>query len=460
MKKYILYTVGLITALSLSQCGKKLDELKPYQSFTSQIALGSPDNLKNAVTGVYGIVRGSTLYGGDIQMAADLLGGNNDLNWKGTFFAQRDLYTKSIVSDNGVATGIWTNAYNAINAANAILENINVITDNNDRNLAKGEVLFLRGLCYFDLVRFFGQPWDASGSNSGLAVPLMLKSNDFSKVSRATIAQIYAQVIQDLTEAENLLPADNQVRADKFCAKALLARVYLQQGNYAQALAKANDVITNGGYTLTGTVTGVFDNNNSSEAIFEIQQNSVNNAGQTNSGLATFYANLNGVGRGDMEIRSEHLALYTDQTNDKRRTDLFYAGTNPQKLGQIASGKWKNPTKNYNLIRLSEMILIRAESNFRLSSSTGASPLADINQIRTRAGLSALVTVDLNAILLERQLELCFEGHRIHDIKRLKQNVVVAVPSATYSFDSPKLVLPVPLREINVNPNLVQNPGY
>ncbi len=457
MKKNIIYTAGFCATLLFSQCAKKLDELKPYQSFTSQIALGTPDNVKNAVTGVYGIVRGATMYGGDMVMSADLLGGNSDLNWRGTFFAPRDVYSKGMVADNGIALGMWDEAYNAINSANSVLENINVITNTADRNLAKGEVQFLRALCYFDLARYFGQPWDVAGANTGLAVPLMLKANDFSKVSRATLTQVYAQVLADLTEAESILPTTNGNRANKYTAKALLARVYLQQGNYAQALAKAQEVIASNKYSLNVGVTTLFDGDNTPEAIFEIQQNSVNNAGQSNGGIATFYANMNGIGRGDVEIRNEHLALY--ETGDTRKADLFYVGTGG-KPGETACGKWKSPTKNYNIIRLAEMILIRAEANFRLASSTGATVLDDINQIRNRAGLANLATATLAAILKERQLELCFEGHRIHDIKRLKQNVVAILPAATYPFDSPKLVMPIPLREMDVNPNLVQNVGY
>lgn len=445
-----------------TKCNYKLDEPVPQQSFTVDIAFNTPEGAQNAIIGVYGIIAGSTLYGESIQMASDLMGASDDFNWRGTFFAQRDLRNKNMVSDNGIATNTWITAYRAINASNSVLEKLDVITNPTDKNTARGELLFLRALCHFDLVRLYAQPWDAAGTNTGLGVPLMLVANNFNKVSRNSIAEVYAQVIQDLQNAESLLPATNNNRATSFAAKALLARVYLQQGNYTQALAKANDVISNGSYTLGSTVNAVFDGNNTPEAIFEIQQTSVNNAGQTNSGLATFYSNQNGIGRGDIEIRAEHLALYT--MADARLTELFYVGTG-NKPGEQACGKWKSPVKNYNIIRLAEMYLIRAEANFRNSTSTGATPLADINRIRNRAGLTNLATVTLNNILLERRVELCFEGHRLHDLKRLKQNIVIlngttTVITTTFPYNSPKAVLPIPLREINVNSNLVQNPGY
>ena len=108
------------------------------------------------------------------------------------------------------------------------------------------------------------------------------------------------------------------------------------------------------------------------------------------------------------------------------------------------------------ILRLAEMYLIRAESNFRLGTTTGDIPLKDINRIRARAGLSPLTTatLDLAAILKERKLELAFEGHLLHDIKRLQGNV------GSLPWNSPKLVFPIPERETIANPNLVQNEGY
>jgi starch-binding outer membrane protein, SusD/RagB family len=102
------------------------------------------------------------------------------------------------------------------------------------------------------------------------------------------------------------------------------------------------------------------------------------------------------------------------------------------------------------------MYLIRAESNIRLGTSVGASPVDDYNAIHTRAGLAAVSSVTLQDILLERRLELAFEGFRIHDIRRLHENV------ASYPYDDPRLVFPIPAREIDANPSLrgEQNPGY
>ena len=103
---------------------------------------------------------------------------------------------------------------------------------------------------------------------------------------------------------------------------------------------------------------------------------------------------------------------------------------------------------------LQKCILIRAESNFRMGTSVGDTPLNDVNRIRVRAQLAPLATVTLADILLERKLELAFEGFSLDDVKRLHLNV------GTLAWNSPKLIFPIPKREIIVNNNLTQNQGY
>jgi hypothetical protein len=204
-------------------------------------------------------------------------------------------------------------------------------------------------------------------------------------------------------------------------------------------------------------VISAFRNRNTQESIFEIQQNDQNNAGTSNDGLTTFYASLpvNGVsvGRGDVQVNNAFRDLY--DVNDARRRELLYLGVKGGGA-RLYSGKWVDFGANIPVIRLAEMHLIRAECNFRLGSATGAAPIADINAIRARAGAPLLdaTKLTLDDILRERQLELAFEGVRIHDIKRLKQS------TGTFAWNAPKLVLPIPKRERDANDALTQNEGY
>lgn len=282
--------------------------------------------------------------------------------------------------------------------------------------------------------------------------------------ARATVAEVYAQVIADLTQAATLLPANNGTRASRFTAKALLSRVYLQQGNFAAARTEANDVIENSGKSLSPTLESVFTGRNTSETLLEIQQNDQNNAGAANTGLATLFSSIGQQGRGDVEILPDFADQY-EETDARGTAQLIYVGTGANSFdGQLRSGKFTAFGQNIPVIRIAEMYLIRAETAFRAGDL--ATALEDINLVRTRSRATPLTAADLTlaAILRERQLELAFEGFRIHDLKRTGTDIIVPAteddPESVVPITSDILVLPIPQREINVNTALVQNPGY
>jgi hypothetical protein len=180
----------------------------------------------------------------------------------------------------------------------------------------------------------------------------------------------------------------------------------------------------------------------------------INNAGTSNDGLTTFYScdpNTHGSsGRGDVGILPAFISRY--EPTDLRLNSLIYEGSCNK--GSVTSAKWKDPYANIPIIRLSEMYLIRAEANQRLGSAVGDTPVNDVNAIREKAGASLYAVVTLDNILNERELELAFEGQRIHDYKRLGKVV------GSTDYKSAKFIFPVPQTEINTNPSLVQNSYY
>lgn len=446
MKNKIILSILMLGVLGFSACDEQL-ELEPYQNISEDLALDSDNNVKAVLVGAYDALGAGALLGGNALRNSELLGGDGEVLWVGTFLGPREIFNKQMIAANFDAQELWLTAYNTINIANNVLTGLDVVATASKATV-EGEALFIRSICYFELVRFYGKPFEAGQANAQLGVPLVLTPTRGigadNKVSRSSVAQVYAQIIADLTRAESLLPADNQWRASKGAAAALLARVYLQQGDYAKARDAANRVIQSGNYSLLNNYAAVFNRDaNSAEDIFAIQvttQDGVNNM-NLHFSIPDF-----GGRDGDVDILQGHLDLY--EAADQRLA-LFYDGN-----GAIRTGKWNNQFGDLGIIRLAEMYLIRAECNQRLGSTTGATPLADYNTIRTRAGLPAAMSVTLDAILLERRRELAHEGFKIHDMKRLKQNV------GTLPYNSDKLVFPIPLREINANPNLEQNPGY
>lgn len=470
----VLLALGL--SLGLTACEKQL-EIDPFQSVDATTALDSQDKVGSAVIGLYARLGSPNLYGTDLILVPELLAVDNYIAFQGSFQNYRQIATRTTNSQTTTAETIWRTAYQAINQANLVIDALPVVADEDLKAQYEGEARFIRADMHFELVRLYAKQYQAGGTNSQLGVPINLvpvKTVEQSSVfqPRATVEQVYAQVITDLESAIELLPEANGTRASSYTAKALLARVYLQQSNFVEAGALADDVITNSGKSLSPTLQSVFTNRNSSETLLEIQQNDQNNAGTANSGLATLFASIGQLGRGDVRVLGSFSGQYeesdargTDSLSFGRTRKLIYLGDGARASTRaLRSGKWTAYGQNIPLIRLAEMYLIRAETAFRAGSVTTA--LADINRIRTRSGATPLTGTQLSAasILRERQLELAFEGFRIHDLKRTGTDIFIPAASggvsSTFPITSDRLVLPIPFREINVNTLLVQNPGY
>jgi len=451
--------------MGLAGCEKQLD-LKPYSSVDAATALNSQDKVTSAVVGLYGELDNSSLYGTDLILLPELLAVDDYINFQGTFANYRNIATRTTNALNSSAETTWREAYQEINQTNLVIDALPNVADATLKATYEGEALFIRALMYYNLVNLYAQQYVPGGANAQPGVPISLvpvKTLEEASVlgSRASVAEVYTQILTDLSQAVKLLPTANGVRASRYTAQALLARVYLQQSNFAAARLAANDVITSSGKALSPTLQAVFTNRNSSETLLEIQQNDQNNAGTSNSGLATFFASIGQLGRGDVQVLTTFANQY-EATDARGKAALLYTGTGTRP-GSLRSGKWTAYGQNIPVIRLAEMYLIRAETAFRAGDVTTA--LDDINRIRTRSSATPLTTSNLTlaAILKERQLELAFEGFRIYDLKRTNTDLVKTASNGTTTVTSitdPILVLPIPQREINVNANLVQNEGY
>ena len=247
--------------------------------------------------------------------------------------------------------------------------------------------------------------------------------------------------------AENL-PDQNGVFATSYAARAVLSRVYLMLEQFDLAAIEAEEVIMSGVFSLLPELASVFNaSENTREDIFSLQfttQDAIN----ANS---FFYSGDLEGGGGFIGITDDHAAKY--ETGDIRST-LFYFDL---QSGTRRTAKWLvNIPKdgNLTLIRLAEMYLTRSECRFRQGDFVGAAD--DLDLIRNRVGLPELSVTEINldVILKERFLELVFEGHQFRDTKRTRQ------PVGDLSFDDPRLIYPIPQREMDVNPALVQNEGY
>lgn len=459
-KKY--YQLILMAALVsvISSCADQLN-IQPVQSIDASNALVTSKDVKGALIGAYSNMGSGNLYSGGLQVYSDLLAYTNEFGFFGTFQGLTQISNKEIPINNGFVTGLWLDAYTTINSANEVLNSLSVVNEL-ERKQVEAEAKFIRGTMYFELVKLFAKPWNDGDPTQNPGVPLILKpthtlSDAEEKPARNTVAEVYAQIISDLTTAEAKL--QNPTSASYYyatpgAAAAMLSRVYLSKQDYPNALSAANRVIQSGYYRLNnlyaeefpyiGRGVRIF---NTPEDIFAQQvseQSGVNN-------LNTFYASSDKGGRGDIEATVDFLSTY--ENGDDRVK--MYADDGSHET--FYSTKFDNQYGNVKVLRLAEMYLTRAECNIRVNGSgtpVGDTPLNDVNLVRARANLSPLPSVTLDQVLTERHYELVAEGQWLTDYKRTNSSV------GTLPFNSPQLIFPIPQRELIVNPNLSQNDGY
>ena len=205
-----ILTIITVGGLLFAACTKKLEQTDP-QTLPIDVSLGSDANVKKVLMGAYDAMSSGNLYGGNIQLFADLLGANGELQWVGTFNTYREIFNKNMLTTNPNVTGVWVSGYDAINIANNVLTAINEVNAA-DQNRVKGEALTIRAAMHFEILRLFAKDYRDGAPATNPGIPIMLTpTNTVGEISypaRSTVDQVYTQIITDLVEAETLVPAD------------------------------------------------------------------------------------------------------------------------------------------------------------------------------------------------------------------------------------------------------------
>lgn len=439
---------GLVLAGTLlAGCEGPLD-VDPTASIDSDAALDNARALGAAVNGMYDRFQSDNLYARQLVVYPEMYADN--LVFSGTFSTDQSVYNQNITAFGGVPLGPWSSSYSGINQANEVLAAIPNVSDLSTENAARyrGEALFVRALHYFNLVRYFGDV-------ILITEPVRTTAEaEAAARARDPAATVWAQVEADLIEAATLLPTSrNPARATAGAANALLARAYLEQGKWALARDRATDVI-GAGYEIVPNYAALWIAQNTVESIFEIQFTITD----SNSLAFWAYPARGGLGgRWGFYPSPELRAAYED--GDERYD--FSIGFEPSSGRFYLDKYFRVDAGDDNIIvmRLSEMHLIRAEANAWLGAPA-ATVRADIDVVRERAGLDPLpITVTsqtdlISAVLQERRVEFAGEGHRFFDLRRNgRAEAVLGLPAF-------RLLWPIPEPEMDVNPNISQNPGY
>jgi starch-binding outer membrane protein, SusD/RagB family len=474
MTKKIIYSLAISTILLTGTigCNNFLD-VKPIVEKPDEGTLSIASNVEKVLFSAYNkfqvaapiAMQIATLYGDDV----DLTKGFGLDVWENEFKSQN--YTMF----NQIGQNYWENAYSAIASANLVID----ATDKNlykadvkTMNQWKGEALFLRALFHFDITRLFSLPYNTNPTENYGAILRLAPTNSVTvaatKVQRAKVSESYEAVIKDLIEAITLLPNSNtNNRVTSATAKALLARVYFNKADYANAFKQADEVIKTGGFKI----------NAATDDGLKMMYNTVGNL-PTPAGVILQVVNsseddASGSLRDNkfFNISATHIKYLLSQSliNDlkiagARRNSLFVlAGFNAANNLVNYSNKYAlrdNGTTAINIpyLRLAEIYLIRAESGLQTDAFRVEEARADMNTVRfaSQAQIDNATSNKetlLNFIRRERNIELFLEGDRWHEQRRLQATDI----RNGVGFDSKKGLLKIPESEYKGNVGIEQN---
>jgi starch-binding outer membrane protein, SusD/RagB family len=439
------------SAVALAACSDVLD-VPPTSLIPTETAISDAAGAKAAIAGTYQGLQSNGLYGHTLLDWTETLSDN--ARFVGTFDNYADADANALRADNSSVAAIWNAAYDVINRANNVIQKVPSVPDLDqaDKDDIVGEAHFIRALVYHDLVKLFS------------GVPLRLEpvpsATEVGDVTRASAGEVYTQILADLAQAATLISAGPEATrtASIGAVRALEARVRLYQQDWTGAEAAAAEV-EGMGYFLAPTFSDLFTGTETAEDIFAVEFTST----QFNS-VDFYYLPKALGGRYEVAPTTGTSGIIAAFDPASAGNIANYHPTDQRGIWSISragsrtyAAKYRNAAgdEDIHVIRLAEVILIRAEALARLNRLPEA--IAEMNRVRVRAGLPADPTDGtqagvLAAIRRERRLELAFEGDRWPDLIR--------TGSLPASIPASQALLPIPQSEMDVSPNMQQNPGY
>jgi len=406
-------------------------------------AIIDAQSARAALAGAYDALQSGSYYGGNYYFFTELPTDNADHTGTFTTFADVDLHVTT--ADNSTIEGMWDAIYDGIGRANTLIALIPGVKDLEDaeKNDIIGQAHLLRALHYHNLVRVWG------------AVPLRTQPppnlDELASTTRATVDQVYQQILSDLDKAAQMMSAETRTRGgSRGAVSALRSRVLLYRQDWTGAEAAANATIALG-YRLAASFPDLFEatGNSTPEDIWRASFTATefNNVG-------FYYISKSFGGRRELAPTANLASAF--EAADVRGTWSVKRDPSNRRYG--AKFPTTEGAEDLHVIRLGEVLLNKAEAQARQGKLAEA--IATYNQLRVRAGVAphTLGTQTqqqvIDAVLLERRRELAMEGDRWPDLVRTGRAVsVLGIPAFRTLF-------PIPQNEIDVAPSIVQNAGY
>jgi hypothetical protein len=499
-----LYKIAVLAGvLSIVSCKKSFLDLSDPTKKTADKFYQSEDEIRQAVSGAYSSLQSHV---NSQYIFAEMSSDNTTIQLDPSDRGQTDRAEAfefwNVTATNVNVADLYNQSYNALYNINYALSKIGGVTaiSQQKKDQYQAEFEFMRAYYYFNLVRYFGPVV--------LVTEPLASSSDAFQTKRSPEKEVYDQIIKDLTDAAAKLPAKSEYsaadvgRASKGAALGLLGKVYLTTKDYAKAEGTLRQILPMG-YVLVGDYAAVFDpkSKNNSESLFEVQYQGGNNLGEWSSFIYTFAPRGSaGAITGFPTSRPQGWNIPTKsmiaefEPNDERKAVSLQEGyTNADGLfvGIPYVNKYNHlhtiagrTDDNWPVLRYSDVLLMLAEA---INEQTGPGDAYQyINKVRERAhliGLSGLSQDGFRtAIRHERRVELAFENDRWFDMKRAFTNAQMitllnahgqaekaqptvdrgGVPFSPndYRFDGYEALYPIPDRQLFLDKNLIQNPGY
>lgn len=495
MKNKIKAIALTLAVAALSSCGNDWLDLTPSNGLPSDKAITNYADALVARSGMYDGLQGSSsnndYYATRMFFYGDVSG--DDMQARAQGMRSSSAYEKRFTLDD--APTIWKTPYNVIRRANRIIEAINLKKVSDATAAQQGqlnaEALTVRALVHFDLVKVYSKPYTMDNGAS-LGIPIVLTPlNNENLPGRASVAEVYTQVISDLTSAINsgfLVTGKTPGYINLWAAKALLCRVYLYHNDNTKALQVAEDVIENSGYKLWENeeyVNGWQSNaqKGRTEMLLEINNFSSDDWADR-EGIAYL---LHENGYADAILTQSFTDLLNEDPQDIRHGITLAASTNKDLMkawgdAKIfinkfpADGSGEMRLNSLPILRLSEVYLNAAEAAAKVSNSDAAQKYLDaiVNRANKAKHISK-AEATLDRVLKERRKELVGEGQRFFDAMRNNETIVRYTETSNRGRHYPlnkesqsfgntyfRALLPIPIAEVNANPILraQQNPGY
>jgi len=459
MKKIINILLTLLLLGSLFSCSK--DALNPTlaQEKAISTSINSLEDLQGLLLGAYDRMTSPHYYGRDYIIYEEVRSDNCFANGhSGRFLTPASM---SMGSDDGYAANTWSQIYRVIASANIIIgqDPTKLTGDPAQIKDVIGQAYAIRAMAHFDLLKLYGQQ-NVTGGTLGVPYVTTFKGKDLTP-ARKTVTEDKTLIYADLAKALTLMSPEFNDPSKEFittyAVEALQSRVAVYFGDWNMAKTACEEVINSGKYNIAAPAdfAKTFSTKGAGNVIFELAQRPTDNSNF--SGLSYIYR---GTNYGDIQVLPNLPKIFDS-------TDVRVA---PDMIAEV-NGKWRNigkyPTNiNFDfdipLIRYEEVILNYAEALYHLGDNAAA--LAELNKIPAHRDAKLFTTISEANILLARRRELCFEGFRFDDLARTHQDIPDTDPflqtHGLVPYGNYRFAFPIPIAEMNANPNMVQNKGY